>query len=841
MIRTALKTAVAHRVRLAMTAVAIVLGVAFVSGTFVFTDTINARFETLFDDVYAGVDATVRPVPPEFGAQQGTVEGSLPESLVAEVAGIDGVDVAAGSVAGFAQIVAPDGEPIGGQGPPTLGFSWVEQSALSAVSIEEANGRPPSRDGEVVIDVGTAEANGFSLGDTVSIQTVIGLEPFEIVGLANFGTEDNLAGATLAIFSFEEGQRVFDLEGRVSGIDVLAADGVEPGDLVERITPIAPEGAEVVTGDQQTQEQLDAFTEGIGFLTTALLAFAAVAVFVGAFVIHNTFRIIVAQRARELALLRAIGATGRQLTSMVAIEALAISVVASAVGVLAGTGLATGIKAAMNAAGLGIPDGPLTVEPRTIVVGMSVGVVVTLASSLMPAWRAASVPPVAAMREAQPPSTRRSLRGRAVAGGVVSLLGSAGVGAGLMLENGASLVLVGIGSLVIFLGVSVLAPIFAIPIARILGRPLPGVTGALARDNTIRQPRRTASTAAALMIGVALVSFVGIFASSIKASVSETLEGAFPADLSFSSTNFSVGVSPLLEARLEELAGFETVSSVRTGYIRIDGEELNVAAFAPDVERVYDMGASIDPSSVGDGMLVAEAVAEERGWAVGDSIEVEFATTGATHIEVVGTFEDQTFANYLVSTATYEENFTSRDASITLARLDEGVSVDQARAAAAVVLADFPNVDVNTRSEQIAEAEAEVDSLVNLFSGLLGLAVIIAVIGIANTLSLSVFERTREIGLLRAIGMSRRQVRRMIRGEAIIVALFGAVLGVSIGTGLGWAVVSSLADDGLGTFAVPTGRLVLWLGLAGVAGAIAASMPARRGARMNVLRAISHQ
>lgn len=841
MIRTALKTAVAHRVRLGMTAMAIVLGVAFVSGSFVFTDTINARFETLFDDVYAGIDATVRPVPPEFGAQQGTVEGSLPESLVAEVAEIDGVDAAVGSVAGFAQIISPDGEPIGGQGPPTLGFSWIEQPALSSVSIDESNGRPPAQSGEVAVDVGTAEAHGLRLGDTVSIQTVMGLESFEIVGLANFGTEDNLAGATLSIFSFEEGQRVFDLEGRVSGIDVLAVDGVEPSELVGRLASVAPDGAEVVTGDQQTQEQLDAFTEGIGFLTTALLAFAAVAVFVGGFVIHNTFRIIVAQRARELALLRAIGATGRQLTTMVAIEALAISVVASAVGVLAGTGLATGIKAAMNAGGLGIPDGPLTIAPRTIVVGMAVGVVVTMVSSLVPAWRAASVPPVAAMREIQPPSTRDSLRGRAVAGGAVSLLGAAAIGGGLLLENGASLALVGLGSLVLFLGVSVLAPIFAIPITRTLGRPLPGVTGAMARDNTIRQPRRTASTAAALMIGVALVSFVGIFAASIKASVSETLEGAFPADLAFSSTNFSVGVSPLVEARLEQIEGFETVSSVRSGHIRIGGEELNVAAFDPDVERVYDMGATIDPSSVRDGLLVAEAVAEERSWMVGDHIEIEFAATGTRSMEVVGTFEDQTFANYLVSKATFEQNFTTRDATITLARLEDDMSLEQARVAASAVLGDFPNVDVDTRAEQIAAAEAEVDTLVNLFSGLLGLAVIIAVIGIANTLSLSVFERTREIGLLRAIGMSRRQVRRMIRWEAVIVALFGAVLGVSIGTGLGWAVVSSLADDGLGTFAVPAGRLVLWLGLAMVAGAIAASLPARRGSRMNVLDAISYQ
>ncbi len=841
MIRTALKTAAAHRVRLAMTALAIVLGVAFVSGTFVFTDTISARFETLFDDVYAGVDATVRPIQPEFGAQQGSIEGSLSESLVDEVASIAGVETAAGSAAGFAQIIAPNGDPIGGQGPPTLGFTWIDEPALSSVSISDANGRAPAGPGEVVIDVGTAEANSLAVGDTVSVQTVTGLEDFEIVGLANFGTEDNLAGATLSIFSLEEGQRVFDLEGRVSGIDVLAADGVAAEELVDRIAPTVPFDAEVVTGAQQTQEQLDAFTEGLGFITTGLLAFAAVAVFVGAFVIQNTFRIVVAQRIRELALFRAIGATGRQLTSMVAIEAFAVGLVSSAIGVGAGIGLATGIKAVMNAGGFGIPDGPLTIEPRTIIIGMTVGLVVTMVSALLPARRAATVPPVAAMSEVQAPTTRRSLRGRAIGGSAIAAVGIAAAGGGLLIENGASLLLVGIGSLTLFLGVSVLAPLFAIPIARALGRPLPGVTGSLARDNTIRQPRRTASTAAALMIGVALVSFVGIFAASVKASVSDTLEGAFPADLAFASTNFSTGVSPAFEARLEELDGFETVSSIRTSYIRIDGEELNVAAFDADVERVYDMGSSTDPAAVGDGMLVAAGVAEERGWTTGDVVDVEYAATGLVPTEIVGTFEDQTFANYLVSMDTFERNVKVDDATITFARLADGMTLEDGQAAAETVLASFPNLDMNTRSEQIAEAEAQVDGLVNLFSGLLGLAIVIAVIGIANTLSLSIFERTREVGLLRAIGMSRRQVRTMIRWEAIIVALFGAVLGVLLGTGLGWATIASLADDGLGSFAVPVGQLAIWLALAGVAGVIAAAGPARRAARMNVLEAIAYE
>jgi putative ABC transport system permease protein len=838
---TALKGVAAHRARLFMTALAIVLGVAFVSGTFVFTDTINARFANLFSDVYAGVDVSVRPETPEFGAQPGQNPGSFAESLLSEVGAIDGVAVAEGSVGGFAQIIAPNGDPIGGQGPPTLGFSWIDTASLSSVNIADENGRAPSAAGEVVIDVGTAEANDLRPGDVVGIQTARGTEPFEIVGLANFGTEDNLAGATLSIFTLEEGQRLFGLEGRLTAIDVLAEGDLAPEALVEAIAPILPDGAEAVTGDQQTQEQLDSITEGLGFLSTALLAFAGVAVFVGAFVIQNTFRIVVAQRIRELALFRAVGATGRQLVSLVTLEALIVGTVASIVGVFAGIGVATGIKVAMDAGGFGLPDGPLTVEPRTIVVGLLVGIVVTLVSALLPARRAATVPPVAAMTEAAAPATGRSLRRRSLGGTITAVTGGALLALGLVAENGASLMLVALGSLTIFVGVSVLAPVFAVPIAKVLGRPLPGITGDLARENTIRQPRRTASTAAALMIGVALVSFVSIFAASIKATVSDTLEGAFPADLAFQSTNFTVGVSPTFESDLEALDEFDVVSAVRAGFIRIDGEELNVAAVDDDVEAVYDMAPSIDISSLGSDIMVAESVLDERGWAVGDIVDVEYAATGIVSTEIAGTFGDQAFANYIVSTETYLANFPVEQIAIAFASLADGVEIGEGQAAAETVLVSFPNLDMNTASEQIAEAEAQVDQLVALFSGLLGLAVFIAVIGIANTLSLSIVERTREIGLLRAVGLTRRQTRRMVRWEAIIVAVFGALLGVVVGSGLGWATVFSLADDGLGTFALPVGQLLVWLALAAVAGVIAAVGPARTASKMNVLEAVAYE
>lgn len=838
MFRTALNGLRANKLRFTLTALSVVLGVAFVAGSFVFTDTINARFETLFSDVYAGVDASVRPDQDSFGAEDGYLE----ESLLVEVTETEGVETAAGSVAGFAQLIDADGNPIGGQGPPTLGFSWVEEPRLNLLRIEDSNGRAPVAAGEIAIDIATAEANDLSIGEDVQVQTTSGAETFTIVGLANFGTEDNLAGATITAFEFREAQRVFDMEGKLSTIDVIAEEEVSQDVLVANLAAASPERVEVVTAEQQTQEEIDEFTEGLGFLNTALLAFAGVAVFVGAFVIQNTFRITVAQRVRELALLRAVGATGSQVTVMVLLEAAVLAVLASALGVAAGIGVAELIKGGLDLIGVGIPDGPLTVLPRTVVIAMTVGVVVTLVSALLPARRAASIPPVAAMSETSARPTRKSLRVRAIVGAVVAVVGAGLMTAGLLVENGASLAFVSIGAVGLFLGMSTLAPLVAAPVARALAAPIRGITGKLAKENTIRQPRRTASTASALMIGVALVVFVSIFAASIKASVGESLESSFPADLSFTSTNFSVGVSPQAIEELEHVDDFAVVSTVSAGVFEIDGQELNVAGIQPDtVSSVYDAEASIELSEIGDGMIVHEDVLEANAWAIGDTVPVDYEATGRVDTEIVGTFADQSFANYLVSSSTFETTIGDDQIMIAFVRLADGVGLDEGKVAAQEALATFPNVAVDTKAEYIADAEAQVDQLVSLFSGLLGLALVIALLGIANTLALSIVERTREIGLLRAVGMARSQVRGMIRWEAVITAVFGALLGMFIGSAIGFGVVSSLADDGLGSFAFPGGQLAIWLVAAAVAGVLASVGPARKAAKLNVLRAIAYE
>lgn len=837
MLRTALKGLTTNRLRMALTGLSIVLGVAFVAGSFVFTDTINARFEALFTDAYAGVDASVRP-----NATSSESDGSLDESLLDTVVRVDGVEAAAGSVAGYAQMIDADGVPIGGQGPPTLGYSWIDVPAINALTIAEDNGRAPEMAGEVAIDVATAESHGLAVGDQIEIQTIGGLDTFIIVGLANFGSEDNLAGATLTAFEFEQAQELFDLEGKLSAIDVLAAEGVEAETLVTELTAVLPGSAEAVTGTEQTQEQLDQVTEGLGFLSTALLAFAGVAVFVGAFVIQNTFRITVAQRVRELALLRAVGATGSQVTRLVLIEAGLISTMASAAGVAVGIGIAELIKTAMNAAGLGIPDGPLTVDPRTVVVSMVVGIAVTLFAAILPARRASTVSPVAAMSDNAARTSSKSLRARTIAGTALTGIGALAMSLGLIAVNGSSLVLVAAGAVGLFLGLSTLAPLVAGPVARILSAPIRGITGKLAKENTIRQPRRTAATASALMIGVALVAFTSIFAASIKASVSDTLGESFPADLAFASTNLTVGVSPTAVETLESQEEFSVVSAISAGYFSIDGVELNVAGVEPGtVEEVYALGASIDLGGLGEGLLISENAIDGSDLSVGDSVEIVYSGSEPVTTEIMGTFTDATFANYVIADDVFAEHIGSDRIAIAFASLADDVTLKEGKKAAETALSEFPNVDINTKSDQIAEAEAQVDQLVTLFTGLLSLALVIALLGIANTLALSVVERTREIGLLRAVGMTRTQIRRMFRWEGIITAIFGALLGVGIGSVIGFGVVSSLADEGLGSFALPAGQLLIWLVASAAAGLIASIGPARKAARLNVLEAISYE
>jgi len=848
--RTALKTVVAHKVRLLLTAVAIVLGVSLVAGTFIFTDTINSQFDGLLDEIYSGIDVSVRADAGDFGA--GTEP--FPADVLDIVAEVDGVGIAEGGVASVTtQVLDRSGDPIGGQGPPTLAFSWGETPSLNPMRIKEGAGRPPMGPGEVVLDANTVSNAGFAVGDTVTVVGFGGPEPFTLVGVASFGNQDSLLGATISLFELEEAKRIFGFADELSGISVQAKPGVDSDELAQRISSVLPSGVEAVTGRTEQSEQAADINEGLSFLSIGLLSFAGVSIFVGAFIIQNTFRIIIAQRTRELALLRAIGATGRQVFSMVILEALFVGLFASIVGIAVGFGMALAIRGLMNAVGLGIPPGGLLLLPRTVISGLLVGVLLTLASSLLPARKASRVPPMAALREDASRAPRRSLRTRALAGSGISGVGVLLLAVGLYTDIGRGIVYVGAGAAIAFVGVSVLAPLAAKPLADVIGWPLPrlfGISGHLAKENTKRKPRRTASTASALMVGVALVAFFSVFASSTKASVSETVFELFPADLTFQSTNqtdrnLPSPMSPSLVRELRTYDELSVVSAMQFGEIAVDGDIQFFGAFDPKtIEQVFSLGANGD--AVGaleqpNSMIVSRALLAEKGWGVGDSVVVEYARAGDVSTTIVGTFEADDFSNLYVSSATFEANVRYVGDGVVFANTAPGLSVVDAQEAIATTIESFGNVKAQSKSEIVDEAERQIDQALALFTGLLLFAVIIAVLGIANTLTLSIYERTREIGLLRAVGMVRRQVRRMIRWEAVIVAVFGALLGVGIGIVLGWAVVQALADEGLGAFSIPVGQVVLALVLAAVAGVVAAIWPARKASRMNILDAVSSE
>jgi putative ABC transport system permease protein len=853
--RLALKGVLAHKVRLALTALAIVLGVAFVSGTYVFTDSIRSSFDDLFSDVNQGVDIYLRGVS-DFGFSSPLID----EGLLDEVRNVPGVATAAPSVEGIAQIVKrapcesgsgadPTADcPIGGNGPPTLGFSYVpEGEGLTPLAIRD--GDWPRDAGSVAIDSFSADENGLAVGDEIDVILPAGVEPFTISGVATFGDADNLLGATLTVFDFETAQRVFDADGKVTSIAIVLEPGTDSLIVQAQIAPLLPEEVEAVTGDQQTEDDLAEVDEGVGFINTILLVIAGVAVFVGAYLIQNTFRIIVAQRTRELALLRAVGATARQVTRMVTVEALIVGVAASIVGIGVGVLLAMLIRAAFSAFGFGIPSSALVIAPRTILVGLLVGVVVTTIAARLPARKASKVPPVAAMRDVITPP--RSLGRRITAGFGVLGVGLLLLIGGLVIDIGNAIALVGLGALVTFIGVSVLAPLVARAFARWVGAPLPrafGVVGRLAQENAMRRPRRTAATASALMIGVSLVTVIAVFSASAKAAVAEVFRESFTTDFQVRLAGFAdpstTGLPPKLTEELRLLPELDVVVRDRFGSFRFDeegAEKFLLAVDGPFSEVVTLDNVSGSMADLGPGKAaINEGNADLLGVAVGDSFEIQVPSLEYVELEVVAVFDDPTVGvSVILDIATFEEYVDFSLDRFVYIRVAEGVDLGTARAAIEGVTDVYANAVVTDTEELIGDIEAQIDGVLNLIVVLLGFAILIALLGIVNTLALSISERKREIGLIRAVGMQRRQVRRMIRWEAVLIALFGGVLGLVVGVGLGSAVVTAIGQ-GL-KLAIPVGQLAIYLVVAAIGGVLAAALPARRGARLDILEAIAYE
>lgn len=843
MFRLTVRELAAKKLRLMTTAIAVMLGVAFMAGTLVLTATISKTFDGLFADTYAGTDAYVRGTS-EIDANFGVQRPRLDASIVDTIATVDGVAAAEAKVSGYAQLVDSDGQPVGdpGEGAPTFGESWMTVEALNPYRI--VDGRAPSRPDEIVIDRHSAKTSDIQVGDTATVLTKHGAQAFTVSGIATFGGADSMGGASAVLFDLPTAQALVAEPGLVDAVAVVAADGVSPQQLDDSISQVLPAGAESLTGAEITAETQGNVKDGLSFFNTFLMVFAAIALFVGAFIIFNTFSIIVAQRQREMALLRALGASNRQVTRSVIIEATAVGFASSLAGVGAGIGVAGLLKMLLAAFGVDIPAGSLVVTMGTVITCLVVGTVVTVASALLPARRAGKVPPVAAMREVAidraASSRRRMVVGTAtLAGGVASLV------AGL---SGGAISLVGLGALVTFIAVSILAPVLARPIARVIGMPmahLGGVSGNLGRENAMRTPKRTASTAAALMIGVGLVGFIMTFAASAKASINGSIDRDFHGDYVLDTGVYDMGgVSHDLATDLASRPEFSAVSATRFAPAAIDGEVTDLTSW--DVATVASL-FEVEPqqgdiASLGSsGIAVEDVFAEEHGWTIGSTIPVTFAQ-GTTTLTVDAIFGDGTwtgsvFVDHSVLTSL---GIDELDAKVYV-RDTDSVDATTARAILDEAAASYPNVQVMDQDEFKASKAGDIDKLLNLIYALLGLAIVIALIGIANTLALSIFERTRELGLLRAIGMTRGQLRATVRWEAIIIALFGTAMGLSIGLFFGWSIVHALAEEGFKAFVVPTGSLVVVAVIAAIAGVAAAVLPARRAARLDVLGAIATQ
>jgi len=841
--RVTLKGLLAHKLRMVLTALAVVLGVGFIAGTYVLTDTMNQAFDNLLTDAYAGIDVTVRGQS-EFESDFGGSRKPISEDVLETVTNVDGVQSAAGSLEGYAQLIDQDGEAISPGGAPTLGFNWTP-GELNPLKLR--SGEPPEGPGEVVIDVSTAEDNDFAVGDTVEIITLRAPREFTISGIAGFGEADNLLGATAAIFDTPTAQELFDRQGQYDSIEVVAEQGITSADLASNIQQALPPDVEAEITDDVVEEQSTAIKDALGFFNTALLVFAGIAVFVGAFIIFNTFSITVAQRTHEFALLRALGGSGRQVMGSVIIEALVVGIVASAIGLGAGILIALGLQTLLSAFGIDLPTTQFQLLPRTIIASVSVGVIVTVISSVMPARRAARTSPMAALRESSPQTYRPSRR-RILTGSLVTIAGIATLLYGLFGNPAQPASIVGLGAAIIFFGVTALTPVFAGPLARALGAPAARmfkVPGRLARQNAARNPKRTSATASALMIGLALVGFVGIFGASLKASVNKIFEESMKADFAIQPSSFAgFAISPDLVDQLEARDELGTIAAFRLGEVRRDGKSEFVVGVDPAaLEEVADIevieGDLLDLED--GGIFLYSNTAEDLELSVGDSVKMKFAATGDQDLTVQGIFDNNSLigANYVISADTYRDNFSEATVTNILIGAGGDVSTQEARAAVDAIAEAFPNVEVQDETEAQESAGEDIDALLNLVTALLGLALLIALLGITNTLALSVFERTRELGLLRAVGMSRRQTRKMIRWEAVIISIIGALVGLLIGTFFGWALVEALADEGITEFSIPGGQLLLYLVLAGLAGVLAAIPPARRAARLNVLDAIA--
>jgi len=838
----------AHKRRFAGTFLAVFLGVAFLAGTLVMGDTLRASFDSMFGGATSGTDAVVRSADAITtpGDSQG-VRRPVKTGLVNTLDKVPGVAAAAPDIEGAGQLVGRNGKPVGGQGPPTLAGNWITDPELNPYQLAE--GRAPHKSGEVVVNRGAAKKGDLKIGDTTTLRTP---DPVKVtvVGLATFGGEDGMAQVTFTGMTRADAEKYLTARpGEAASIKVRAGPGVSEKDLVGRLSPVLPKGVEAITGQAAAQENTDMISsQFLTVFTTFLLVFSGIALLVATFSIHNTFAIVVAQRTRENALLRALGASRRQVTATTLAEATVVAVTASAAGLAGGIGIAAGLQALFPAIGFPFPDGNLVISALSMVLPLAVGILVCLGSAVLPAARAGRTAPLAALRETAVDASGAS-RTRAVTGSGLAALAVAATLSGVLVSP--SLWMAGLGAVLALVSFVVLGPVASSTVVRILGGPLDrlrGVTGGLARRNALRSSRRTAATASALMIGVAVVSLFTVFGASLKATMDQTVSRSFAGDVAVSTPSFGAGgsgLSPRLAGAIQRLPQVDTAVGLGRGVAQVDGKGRALTVTDPvALERTFDLGkvnGSLRDLGT-DGIAVTRAEAGKQHLTTGGKAQLTFTDGKKQTFTVRAVYGQSELAgDYVITRAAWAPHRTQDSDTLVAVSFKDGVSTDAGKAAVQKVAVPYGSPEVQTRDDYAQSSAGGIDMMLTLVYALLALAVLIALLGIANTLTLAIHERTRELGLLRAVGQTRSQLRAMVRWESVLVAAFGTAGGLGLGAFLGWVLVraSDGASDSAFAFAIPPVQLVIVALVGLLAGALAGWRPARRAARLDVLRAIA--
>ena len=857
------KNLTTYPVRIFLTTSSIILGVAVIIASNIFSESNKSAFDNLFSGIYEGVDLVVQPIQEDFAqgfsgdGGQGPISfevKKIPDNRIQEITNLPSVKAAWGEVLGFAQFIKiVDGETvlISNGFAPTFGAAWDSNPYAQQWSLVE--GEPPTNKKEVVMDVVTAENHNFSVGDRVTVLAGATPASFTIVGIAEFANVGAPGGATFALFEFRTAQALLDSKGEVDLINVVIENNFDINDVKNDITNLDSENLNVINAQEAAAEQADSIKQGLDFFNTILNVFAGIAIFVGAFIIQNTFRILLLQRTKELSLLRALGTSKRQIYRLVISESLFMSIIGSGLGIALGIGLAVAVKEGLQYFEFGLPDGPLVLTTEAAITGLIIGITVTIFSSLLPARKASQVSPMEAIRDSVSTPQRKSLLTRLLFGSIISIVGF-GVLFGVLydfldLPTLSSLQQVGFGAGVIFIGISVVTPSITKPFVFIFDKIynlLFGILGKLATENSKRTPRRTASTASALMIGLTLISLANVITTSFKAQAESLISEVILADYQVSAANVfaSPGIPTGLSEELLQLDEVTKLSRTRATVVGFNDRPLILGAVD---ETVFDLVKTDDVSGDRKDFLDENAIgilkqtAEREELFVGDEVVLTIPEEGERTFTVSYIFDwtTQPPAEFFVL---LENNSFFADESLdTELYFNVDKKTPELEEKINAIVDEYPGVEIRDEDGLVEEANNQIQLLLNVIYGFLSISIFVALFGITNTLSLSVFERTREIGLMRAIGTYRKQIRRMIFIESSIISIFGAALGTSLGIFFAWSLIQTLADEGFTVFAVSIPQTALWIGISIIAGVIAAILPAIRASRQNILEAISYE